>query len=59
MAQKSKQVSHHQILNAGRGNPNWTAANQCQAFTLGQFAVEETQLTWCGGWRNAIARRSL
>ena len=50
MAQKSKQVSNHQILNAGRGNPNWTAATPRQAFfTLGQFAVEETQLTWCEG----------
>ena len=36
------------ILNAGRGNPNWTAATPRQAFfTLGQFAVKETQLTWC------------
>ena len=38
------------MLNAGRGNPNWTAATPRQAFfTLGQFAVEETQLTWCEG----------
>lgn len=32
------------ILDAGRGNPNWTAATPRQAFfTFGQFAVLETQ----------------
>lgn len=50
LAEKSKRLTHGQILNAGRGNPNWTAATPRQAFfTLGQFAVEETQLTWCEG----------
>ncbi|MGL5353247.1 MAG: aspartate 4-decarboxylase [Clostridium sp.] len=35
------------ILDAGRGNPNWTAATPRQAFfTFGQFAVLETQRTW-------------
>ncbi|MGL4738633.1 MAG: aspartate 4-decarboxylase [Cellulosilyticaceae bacterium] len=35
------------VLDAGRGNPNWTAALPRQAFfALGQFAVEETQRTW-------------
>ncbi len=38
------------MLNAGRGNPNWTAATPRQAFfTFGQFAVEETQLNWSEG----------
>ena len=35
------------LLDAGRGNPNWTCATPRQAFfTFGQFAVEETQRTW-------------
>lgn len=35
------------ILDAGRGNPNWTAATPREAFfTFGQFAVLETQRTW-------------
>ncbi|MBQ8992605.1 MAG: aspartate 4-decarboxylase [Turicibacter sp.] len=50
MAEKSKKWTKNPILNAGRGNPNWTASTPRQAFfTLGQFAVEETQLTWCEG----------
>lgn len=35
------------LLDAGRGNPNWTAASPREAFfTLGQFAVEETRRVW-------------
>ncbi|WP_330566207.1 MULTISPECIES: aspartate 4-decarboxylase [unclassified Romboutsia] len=35
------------VLDAGRGNPNWTAATPREAFfTFGQFAVNETRLTW-------------
>ena len=35
------------MLNAGRGNPNWTAATPREAFfTLGQFAIEETRSVW-------------
>lgn len=50
LAERSRRLTNGQILNAGRGNPNWTAATPRQAFfTLGQFAVEETQLTWCEG----------
>ena len=31
------------LLNAGRGNPNWTAPNPREAFfLLGQFATQET-----------------
>ncbi|RIV17778.1 aspartate 4-decarboxylase [Alicyclobacillaceae bacterium I2511] len=42
--------STHILLNAGRGNPNWTAATPRQAFfTLGQFAVTETQRVWSQG----------
>lgn len=41
---KLKKKGVYSLLNAGRGNPNWTAATPRQAFfTLGQFAVEETQ----------------
>lgn len=50
IAERSRLLTNRQVLNAGRGNPNWTAATPRQAFfTLGQFAVEETQLTWCEG----------
>lgn len=38
------------FLNAGRGNPNWTAASPRDAyFTLGHFAVSETRRTWEDG----------
>ncbi len=30
------------LLNAGRGNPNWTAPTPREAFLLGQFATKET-----------------
>lgn len=37
----------HMMLNAGRGNPNWTAVEPRKAFfCLGQFAVEESQRTF-------------
>ncbi len=36
--------SAHALLDAGRGNPNWTAAAPREAFfAFGQFAVEETR----------------
>ncbi len=35
------------MLDAGRGNPNWTAATPREAFfTFGQFAVSETRRVW-------------
>ena len=50
IAKKSQEKSTDQMLNAGRGNPNWTAATPRRAFfTLGQFAVDETQRVWCDG----------
>lgn len=50
LAQKSQQRGVRVLLNAGRGNPNWTAATPRQAFfTLGQFAVIESQRIWCDG----------
>ena len=43
IAKKNK----NKILDAGRGNPNWTAATPREAFfTFGQFAVQETKRTW-------------
>ncbi|MGL4799701.1 MAG: aspartate 4-decarboxylase [Cellulosilyticaceae bacterium] len=39
--------SQEKLLDAGRGNPNWTATLPREAFfTFGQFAVLETQRTW-------------
>ena len=39
--------SGRRVLDAGRGNPNWTAATPREAFfTFGQFAVNETRETW-------------
>ena len=35
------------ILDAGRGNPNWIATTPREAFfTFGQFAISESKLTW-------------
>ena len=48
IAKKSQVKSTDQMLNAGRGNPNWTASTPRRAFfALGQFAVDETQRFWC------------
>ncbi len=42
--------SAHALLDAGRGNPNWTAAAPREAFfAFGQFAVEETRRVWNEG----------
>ena len=47
LANKRGDTSAWSMLNAGRGNPNWTAATPREAyFTLGLFAVEETRRTW-------------
>ena len=46
-AKESKRSGTHSLLDAGRGNPNWTAAGVREAyFTFGQFAVEETRRVW-------------
>jgi aspartate 4-decarboxylase len=37
----------HEMLNAGRGNPNWVATTPREAFfLLGQFALQECRRTW-------------
>ena len=47
LAHKRGDTSVWAMLNAGRGNPNWTAATPRDAFfALGQFAMEETRSTW-------------
>lgn len=44
MAKSTEKLGIYTFLNAGRGNPNWTASTPREAFfTLGQFAVEETK----------------
>ncbi|RDY23782.1 aspartate 4-decarboxylase [Romboutsia maritimum] len=47
IANYTAKENNRTILDAGRGNPNWTAATPREAFfTFGQFAVNETRLTW-------------
>ncbi|MGY0024218.1 bifunctional aspartate transaminase/aspartate 4-decarboxylase [Streptomyces sp. cg35] len=42
-----KDKSSVQMLNAGRGNPNWTATGPREAFyALGYFALEESRRVW-------------
>jgi aspartate 4-decarboxylase len=37
----------HQLLDAGRGNPNWVATTPREAFfLLGQFALQESKRVW-------------
>lgn len=44
---KSNNNFSSNLLDAGRGNPNWTALTPREAFfTLGQFALLETKGTW-------------
>ncbi|MDP4144726.1 MAG: aspartate 4-decarboxylase [Bacillota bacterium] len=50
LAEGQREKSAHALLDAGRGNPNWTAAGPREAFfTFGQFAVEETRRVWSEG----------
>lgn len=47
LAEGQKEKSAHALLDAGRGNPNWTAATPREAFfAFGQFAVEECRKVW-------------
>jgi aspartate 4-decarboxylase len=46
-AAAGKHGSSVQFLNAGRGNPNWTATTPREAFfLLGQFALTEAKRDW-------------
>lgn len=47
LAEGQREKSARTLLDAGRGNPNWTAATPREAFfTFGLFAVEETRRVW-------------
>lgn len=47
LAEGQKEKSARTLLDAGRGNPNWTAATPRDAFfTFGHFAVDETKRVW-------------
>lgn len=47
LAEGQREKSARTLLDAGRGNPNWTAAAPREAFfTFGQFAVQETRRVW-------------
>ncbi|MCH3965965.1 MAG: aspartate 4-decarboxylase [Clostridium sp.] len=47
LARDEGKKSAHTLLDAGRGNPNWTAAPPREAFfTFGQFAVHAARKTW-------------
>jgi aspartate 4-decarboxylase len=46
LAEENTRKSTFQLLNAGRGNPNWIATTPREAFfTLGLFALEESKRT--------------
>lgn len=50
LAEGQREKSAHTLLDAGRGNPNWTAATPREAFFMfGMFAVEETRRVWNDG----------
>ncbi|EKQ56626.1 MULTISPECIES: aspartate 4-decarboxylase [unclassified Clostridium] len=50
LAEGQIKKSARTLLNAGRGNPNWTAATPRESyFTFGLFAVEETRRVWNDG----------
>lgn len=47
LAKGQMEKSARTMLDAGRGNPNWTAATPREAFfAFGQFAVQETRRIW-------------
>lgn len=48
LANLNKEKFNGTVLDAGRGNPNWTSSTPRQAFfTLGQFSVLECERTLC------------
>lgn len=58
LAEGQGKKSAHVLLDAGRGNPNWTAATPREAFfTFGQFAVEEARRVWNEGDLAGMPRR--
>jgi aspartate 4-decarboxylase len=50
LASEQARAGARQMLNAGRGNPNWIATTPREAFfTLGRFGIEESKRTWSEG----------
>jgi aspartate 4-decarboxylase len=46
-SERGKMAGASQMLNAGRGNPNWIATTPREAFfLLGQFALSESRRVW-------------
>jgi hypothetical protein len=59
LAEDESKKSTNILLDAGRGNPNWTSASPREAFfTFGQFAVGETRSTWDNGDLAGMPRKS-
>ena len=47
LASEQTKASTRQMLNAGRGNPNWIATTPREAFfALGRFGIEESKRVW-------------
>jgi aspartate 4-decarboxylase len=47
LAEGQREKSARTLLDAGRGNPNWTAITPREAFfTFGQFASQEARRVW-------------
>ncbi|MGX1809770.1 bifunctional aspartate transaminase/aspartate 4-decarboxylase [Nocardia sp. NPDC055321] len=47
LADENMRKTAHVMINAGRGNPNWTSVVPREAFyLLGQFAIAEAKLDW-------------
>ena len=47
IAKDTSNAKNIPLLDAGRGNPNWTCSSAREAFfTFGHFAVTETRLNW-------------
>jgi aspartate 4-decarboxylase len=45
--ERARMSGAHQMLNAGRGNPNWIATTPREAFfLLGEFALAESKRVW-------------
>ncbi|MZQ99077.1 MAG: aspartate 4-decarboxylase [Acidaminobacter sp.] len=58
-ASEARESGTRMLLDAGRGNPNWTASTPRDAFfTFGHFAVEETRRTYCDGALAGMPQKS-
>ena len=59
LANSEDKKGAHTLLDAGRGNPNWTASTPREAFfTFGLFAVEETKNDICDGDLAGIPKKN-